>query len=110
MKSGRALSHPTHKFLQSRMRTQGFNRIVVPCQFRLGQRDMDLIVANLMKQHDRATLSSFQLRGQMVQALTDFRRDGAMAERADRIAHCDQSTAGPAGTMPSGLRSPEGEK
>ena len=87
MKPRWAFPNPSHKFLQSGMGAQGCNRIVVPRQFRLGQRDMDLIVANLMKQHDRATLSSFQLRGQMVQALPRIRRDGALTQRANRIVH-----------------------
>jgi hypothetical protein len=46
----------------------------------------------------------------MVQALPRLGRDRTTAKRADRIAHNDQSTTGPAGTIPSGLRNSDGEK
>lgn len=92
------------------MRFERFNRAVIPRQFRLGQSRMYFVVANLMQQNDGTTFASAQFRDQVVKALTHVRRDGPVAKWADGIAHDDQSISGPAGTMPRGLRSSEGEK
>ena len=92
------------------MSPEGLNRVVVTRQFRLAQRGMDFVVANLVQQHERAAFAASEFRDQMVLTLLDLRGYRSIAQRTDRVAHNDQSTMGPAGTMPSGLRSSDGEK
>jgi len=92
------------------MSAQGLNGVVIARQLRLAQRGMDFVVTNLMKQYERAAFAASEFRDQVVLTLLDLGRDGPIAQRTDRVAHNDQSTIGPAGTMPRGLRSSDGEK
>ena len=68
----------------------GFERLYcvkVPRQFRLCQRRMDLVVANLMQQDHRSAFPTFQLGHQMVQALLGLRRNRAVTKGANRVIH-----------------------
>lgn len=67
-------------------------------------------MAYLVEQNSRSAFAATKLWDQMMVALFRFGRDRAPAQRADGIAHKDQSTNGPAGTMPKGLRNSDGEK
>ena len=71
---------------------------------------MNLVVTDLVQQNDVTSFSAPKFRHQVMQALAYVRRDRTTAEWADRIAHVVQSIKGPAGTIPSGFRSSEGEK
>ena len=95
----------------------GFERLdrgVAAGEFGLGKGRVDFVVANLVQESRLTALPAAELRDEVMDALADVRRDGAAAERAHGIAgqvcQSDQSTIGPAGTMPSGFRSSEGEK
>src|SRR6056297_2377190 len=67
------------------MRSQGLDTGIVARQFRLAQRGVDLVVANLMKQHHRPALAAFQPGDQVMQALARLRRDRPAAKRAYRV-------------------------
>ena len=69
------------------MAPQRLGRVEVACQFRLAQRRMHLPVTDVMHQHGRAALATFQLGDQMVQALRHIRRDRTQAERARGVGH-----------------------
>ena len=92
------------------MGPQSFNGRIIPGQFGFGQGCVDFVVADLMEKHRGPALAAPEFRDKVVVALADLGRNGPTAKRADRIAHKDQSMSGPAGTIPRGLRSSEGEK
>ncbi len=83
MKLIRPFADPIHEARNPGMAPQCVDIVVGPRKLGLGQRRMDLVVANLMQQHGRPTFPSAQLGYQMVQALFGVRRDRALAERAD---------------------------
>lgn len=58
------------------MSTQRLWGGIVSRQFRLGQRRVDLAMADMVQQHLGSALTTFQLGDQMVQALWRARWDG----------------------------------
>lgn len=79
-------------------------------QFAFAESGVDFVVAYLVQTHDRPALSATQPGREVVQALPRLGRNRTATKRADGVTHCDQSIKGPAGTMPSGFLSSEGEK
>ncbi len=69
------------------MRLERLWRGIVACQFAFGQRGVDFVVANLVQQNRWPALAAPQLRHEVVQALLGVRRNGAVAQGADRVAH-----------------------
>ncbi len=92
------------------MGAQRFYRTEIARQFRLAQRRVDLVVANLVEKNRWPTFAAPQFGNQMMQALTRLGRNGPLAQGTDWIGQSDQSTIGPLGTMPNGLRNSDGEK
>lgn len=66
------------------MCAQGFNCVETARQFSFGQGCVDLFVANLVQQHGRPSLASFEFWDQMMQVAAAL-GDRAVAKRADRI-------------------------
>lgn len=85
MKPRRSLDHPGDEFRQTRMRAQGLDTGIITRQFTLRQRRVDLVVANLVQAHHRATLAAFQLGHKVMQALAHLGRDRALAKRANWV-------------------------
>ena len=85
MEIGRSPGHPGDEPRQPWMRAQRLHGAIRARQLRLGQRRMDLVVANLVKPHHRPALAPLQLGRQMVQALPDMRRDRTTAQRTLHI-------------------------
>ena len=85
MKSRRALRHPGDEFRQTRMRAQRLDSGITARQFTFRQRRVDLVVANLVQAHHRASLASLQLGDKVMQALAHLRRDRALAKRANWV-------------------------
>ena len=99
MEIGGAFGDPREKGRKPWMAAQGVDAVVAAGQFGLGQGSVNLIVANLMEQHDRPALAAAQFRRQVMKALLGIRRDRAVAKRADgQIAHVAQ------GWCPRGAR------
>ena len=69
------------------MAAQRRDGVVGPRQFGFAERGVDLVVADLVQKHGRPTFAAPEFRDKMVQALRHVRRNGAVAERADGIAH-----------------------
>ena len=82
---GRAFRHPKNELGKPWMFFQSLNTGIVARQFGLRQRGVNLVVANLMQQHGRATLATFELGHEVVQALMNVRRYRPVAKRANRF-------------------------
>lgn len=67
------------------MGAQSLGRRVIARQLGLGQGGMDLLVAQVMQQDHGATLAALQPGHQMMQRLWHPGRNGAQAERTNRI-------------------------
>lgn len=65
------------------MRAQGLDRRVVAGQFRLAERGVDLVVANLVQKHGGTALAAAQFRHKVMPALRDTGRDRPVAQWAD---------------------------
>ena len=85
MKPRRPLRHPGDEFRQTRMRAQGLDTGIIARQFTFRQRRVNLVVANLVQAHHRATLAAFQLGHKVMQALAHLGRDRALAKRANWV-------------------------
>lgn len=89
------------------MRAQGRDTGIIARQFCFGQGRMNLIMANLVQTHHRATLAALQLGDKVMQALALLRRNGTLAERANgRFRQFDLILLQPAGKR----RTPVGQK
>ncbi len=82
---GGAFGDPADEPRDPWMGAQGLHRVVAACKLGLGQRGVDLVVADLVQKHRGPALAAAQARDQVVQALLRVGRDGALAERADGI-------------------------
>lgn len=100
------------------VRVQGERRLAVICEVTSRvNADRDGVYASGGKRpvavvfHDGAALEAMDMRGRPLDVET-LARDcpGLLDAFGDDQASGDQSISGPAGTMPSGLRSSEGEK
>ena len=80
----RALADPSRKLLQTGMRAERFGRVVVARQFRLTQRCVDFLVADVVEQDGWPTLAAFQLGDQVMQALRHAGWDRSPTQRANR--------------------------
>lgn len=69
------------------MGAERFDRRVFAGKFRLSQRSMDFVMADLMDKDRRAVPATLQLRDQVMLRLLRLRRNRAQAKRADRISH-----------------------
>lgn len=67
------------------MGAQRLDARIVARQFGLGERGMNLVVTDLVQQHDRTALAPLEARHEVVKALAHHRRDRAQAERAYRV-------------------------
>lgn len=83
--TGRAFRNPTDELGEPRVAAQGLDTGILSRQFRLGQRGMNFIVTDLLKQDGRPALSPFKLGDQVMMALTRIGRNRAVAKRTDRI-------------------------
>lgn len=79
MKCGRFSGDPGSEFLQPGMGAQGFDCVVGPGQLGLGQRGMDLVMADLVQQNRRTMPPAFQFWDQMMQRLLGLWWDRAVA-------------------------------
>lgn len=87
MECRRSLGDPTDEFRKARMRTQCLDGLKLTRQLGLGQRRVNLVVAELMHKNHRTALSAPELRYEVMKALPGVGRYRAPAERADRVAH-----------------------
>lgn len=85
MKLRRALRHPSDELGQTRMGAQRLDAGITPRQLAFRQRGVNLVVANLVQPHHRATLAAFQLGHKVMKALAHLRRDRALAKRANWV-------------------------
>ena len=69
------------------MAPKDFDLVVGSGQVSLGQRGMDLAVADVVQQNNRPTLATLQFWDQMVEALWHPFRNRAVAKWTDRIGH-----------------------
>ena len=69
------------------MAPKDFDLVVGSGQVSLGQRGMDLAVADVVQQNNRPTLATLQFWDQMVEASWHPIRNRAVAKWADRIGH-----------------------
>ena len=69
------------------MRAQRIDRMVVPCQLRLGQRRMDFFVADVVKQNRGPAFAAFELWDQVMKALLYIRWHWTVTKWANRIGH-----------------------
>lgn len=60
-------------------------RVVVPRKFRLCQRRVDLLVADMVQQHRGPAFPAFELGDQVMKALWHARRNGSATKRANRV-------------------------
>ena len=83
--AGRAFPDPGDETGKTGMAVQRFDGGIVAGEFGLGQACVDFAVADVVEQYGRPALAAFEFRDEVVQALRDIRRYGALAEGADRI-------------------------
>jgi len=67
------------------MRPEFLGGVIVPRKLGFGQGRVDLVMANLMQAHDRATFAAFELGHKMVKALTGLGRNGPPAQGTNRV-------------------------
>lgn len=87
IKGRRSFPHPVEESGKSGMRAQGHDRVVIACQFGLGQRGMDFAMADVMKKHGFTPLAPFQAGGQVVAALLCAGWNRTVAQRTYRVGH-----------------------
>lgn len=91
MEVGGTLGDPLDKFRQSRVGAQSVDRVIGAGKLGFGKRGVDFVVADLVEPHRWTTFAAAKTGNEVMLALPRMGRDGPVAERADGIAHEDES-------------------
>jgi len=83
----RAFGDPCEEGIEARVSTEFFRRVEVAGKFGFGESGVDFIVADLVKKHCGSVFASAQFGREVVLTLLGVRRDRAVAEWADGMAH-----------------------
>ena len=67
------------------MAAQRLYRRIVSGKFGLGERGMDLAMANMVQKNNRPPFTALQLGNQMMQALRNIPRDRPLTQRTDLV-------------------------
>ena len=87
MEGWRAFGDPCEEGFETGVFAEFFGRIKVAGKFGFGEGGVDFIVTDLMNKNGRAAFASAQFGREVVLALLGVRRDRAVAEGADGMAH-----------------------